>query len=149
MYRTQATTDEKRIEHLKTILTHRDLTNRQGQLLLGESRMNRKREIAEQLETAFEERNRIRAARREAGSKRDRQRDRIIPLIRAARSNLTAMIRAGIIEVTRYTRYGLSVKGKRPDPATTRAWLSAAKPIIEETEIEITTIGREAFQTEI
>jgi len=149
MQRLINTNDNQRLAHLKTILAHPDLINAQGQRLLGQEQIEETRTLTERLESAIAMRDTNRTAQREALSKRDDQRERIIRLIRASWNNLKNKIRAGIIDENAYTRFGLGMRGKRPDPTTTRGWLNAASPLTEESEIEVTVIDKAAFQTEM
>jgi len=141
--------DNTRLEQLKTILAHPDQANRNGQPLLGPKQLEETRRLAETIESRLGERNAAQITRREAISKRDKQRDRIISLIRASWNYLEAMIQSGFVDETSFARYGLGATGRRPQPSTTRGWLNAAKPLIEETEIEISVIDKETFTAEI
>ncbi len=83
MKRKLATSDTKRLNHLRTITGHPDLTNKNGERLLGEEHLQKTSEIADELAAAIQNRNQARTGRREAARKRDRHGEALIRDVRA------------------------------------------------------------------
>ena len=145
--RQDPTNDQKRLDQLRNITEHPNLTNRNGERLITEERIRETTEIADRLGEAIRTRKRARTARSGISRELNRKMAELITYIRFLWNNLDGTIRVGRLDQTRYTEFGLTLEGRRPNPTSHRDWLMIAEEIIREAATEIGGIDREELTT--
>ena len=147
--RKDATKDVKRLDQLRAITEHPNLTNRNGERLISEATLQETNAIAERLGEAIRNRNQARTAKRAISRQRDQRLIALIRNIRLGWDNLKLMVQMGQLDEASYPGFGLGDDGRRPNPGTIREWLMVAEQMSEETNPEIPSIERETFAEQV
>ena len=149
MLRKRPTSDRARLEQLQTITAHPELTTRNGDRLISEQDLQQTQQIAEQLEEAIQNRNRAQTEWIAANAERNKEVETLRRIVRAAWTSLHGMVGMGDLTEIDFNRFGLSIRGRRPEPRTARAWMKAAQPFIEADNPQIGNLDRERLKRRV
>jgi len=156
MIRKVETNDAGRITQLSNLIEHAEISGPDGSRIFTESLVSRLAESHRQLIVTRETHNATLSRLREARSREDLEKEKLIQTVRNAWNTVLSRVKAFALPASRMSLYGLSASGKRPTRGDTRRWISLANQVIAgDTEAEnlgIQPLGepdRETIQQQI